>query len=258
VLTADSTARPSASGPRFAYKSLGGGVWLRTGDPGADTEVIEGRHCRRFMDHLYLPREPEELGIDAIKAINRWRETVVASSGLSHRDRVRELVTEAYRVVGRGNMLEVGCGKFPLGPELAVSTYLGIDIDDEAVRYNAARGIRIALSVNDAGDALEIFDVVASLFVLQFPVSDETLDAIALTTSPDVVFLFNIVTREPDVRARMVDRLVWREMNPVAVDLGEMGAHDVLFAASREQGVARRDAALEAVHSRLRRSWPQA
>jgi hypothetical protein len=155
-------------------------------------------------------------------------------------------------------MLEVGCGKFPLGPELAVSTYLGIDIDDEAVRYNAVRGIRMASSANDAGDAFEIFDVVASLFVLQFPVPDETLDAIALATSPDVVFLFNIVTRDPDVRTRMVDRLVRRGMSPVGVELGAIGAHDVLFAASREHGVVRRDAALEAVHSRLRRGWRQA
>jgi hypothetical protein len=81
-------ARATAAGAEEQYIELGGGVWLRLGPPGAEIEVIRGRPCRRFMDHLYLPRPTYGLDVHAVKAINRWREGQLAHPGLAHRDRV--------------------------------------------------------------------------------------------------------------------------------------------------------------------------
>lgn len=207
------------------------------------------------MDRLYLPAVPGELNSDAIKAVNRWRENELYQHELPHHARVRRVFGEIYRAIGTGSLAEIGCGKFPLGPDLRAQTYCGYDIDDEAVVHNSMLGIATTSSLASFRADATACDVRAGLFVMQFPLDDGVLDVVTKGGPADTILVFNLPTKDMSWRAALCDRIERRGLQYDVIDLRPCAVHDEIFIASAPSGELRRRRALDAAKRQAEVEW---
>ena len=222
------------------YADLGAGILLRE-DPHGPAEIyVDGTVRFRFMDRVYLPTTTDRLSIEQIQVINRFRELEIAAGpGLAYRNRLRGLAKAVVSAVGEGGLIEIGCGKFPLSAEVPSRVYQGVEIDDEAIAENRKRGILCSRDVDVEPAVIRQCDLCVALFVFHFHVTKATLDLIADGLSACAVVIFNVVSRQPEIRTRVALDLVGRGLWLGALGLSSLGACDTMYFASREAGVTR-------------------
>ena len=229
---------------------LGGDVWLTVGNDIAPEVEFGGRLYLRFMDRLLIPEPTSHLALESILAINRWRERLLARTDLPHRTLVRRLTTAACLAIGPGPMIEIGCGKFPFGPELGADDYTGIDIDPEALAHGRNLGLCMASDPGDVAVDPSHTATVVSMFAFQFPLSD-SIAGMLRATREECVFVLNLPTKDDGLVAERLAMLRSAGFNPTILDLMPSGAHDRLIFASRPAGLVRCRLALEAARKAL-------
>lgn len=243
-----------------AYADLGAGILLSE-DPHGPAEIcVDGTIRFRFMDRMYLPTTTDRLSIEQIQIINRFRELEIASGpGLAYRNRLRDLAKAVVSAVGEGGLMEIGCGKFPLSAEVPSRVYQGVEIDDEAIAENRRRGILCGRDVDVEPAIVRQCDLCVALFVFHFHVTEATLALVADSLPPCAVVIFNVVSRQPEIRTRVALELVGRGLWLGSLDLSRLGACDTMYFASREAGMTRALAARHCAETLLLRppagSW---
>jgi hypothetical protein len=222
------------------YTNLGAGILLRDDSDGPAEIDIGGTIRFRFMDRLYLPTRTDRLSIEQIQVINRFRELEIAAGpGLAYRNRLRSLVKSVVCDIGDGGLMEIGCGKFPLSAEVPSKIYHGVEVDEEAITENQRRGVLCTRDVDVVPAVVQQCDLCVALFVFHFHVTEATLDLVTNDLPASAVLMFNVVSRQPEIRTRVALDLVRRGLWLGALDLSDLGASDILYFASREVGVAR-------------------
>ena len=222
------------------YAELGGSILLRSDPDGPAILEVDGVVRSRFMDRLYLPTATDCLSVEQIQVINRFREAEIgAGPGFAYRERLRDLVKAVVSAVGEGGLLEIGCGKFPLSAEVPLKVYHGIEIDDEAIEFNRARGILCSRDVAVESAILQECDLCVALFAFHFHVSDATLDLMTSGLSAQALIIFNVVSKRPQIRTRVALDLLARGLWVAALDLASEGVNDTLYFASRADGIDR-------------------
>lgn len=229
----------AAGGGAGYLTHLGGDVWLAGSDAPAEM-MIGGRPHFRFMDRLMIPGPTSELELDSIVAINRWRERLLDHPRLPHRTLVRRVVTAALIEIGAEGMIELGCGKFPLQPELCVNDYAGVDIDSEAVQHCRRLGLSVAASPEGVLDRAPRCSAVVALFAFQFRLAASTVDLLRRTRD-DCVALVNVPTKDPGLVDNRLRLFADAGMKTTRIEFDD--AHDRLLIAGRAAAAARCQAA---------------
>jgi hypothetical protein len=239
------------------FQPLGQALWLRASAGGPDVVKIDGIAYERFMDRIYIPCPTSELTPAQIAVISRFREThLQTDSQFKYRKLVRRMTVRVIQEIGSGNLLEIGCGRFPLSKEMKVpiTEYVGIDIDPVAVAANKANGVSCYMDVSDVYDRLSRFDLVVALFVAQFHLPDALIVTLARNTAADAVILFNVITKEINIRHAVASQLslagMWVRGLPIESSL----AHDTFFVSARSAGLPRAQRAVETIEAILAES----
>lgn len=226
---------------------LGGDVWLARTRPPEEVQ-IRGRPHYRFMDRLLIPAHTSELGFPSILAINRWRERLLHDSELPHRTLVRRVVSAAVSAIGSGNMIEIGCGKFPLQAELAIDGYLGIDVDPEAVEQGTRQGLHMVRDPSEALARAPETRVLTALFALQFPLAASTGELLR-TLHGQCVIIANLPTKDDRLIEERTHLLSEAGFEVQTIDFTD--AHDRLLLASRKEALPRRASTADEVRRQL-------
>jgi len=237
------------------YQLLGHGVHLRLDDLGRPTEIVNGVVHYRFMDRLYLPVRTNELGVESIKVINRWREGLLERTESPHRSRVRRVATAFVDACNVTKLLEIGPGKFPLITGCTVRDYVALEVDDEAKRYNLANGLRCVSDPTLLKPEAHCIDTVVALFSMQFHMSAETFELLAGTRS-DAVFLINVSTSDEQLVQTRVWQIEQTGATITAFDLSPAGAHDVLLVVGHRDAGSRLHQAIRAIMTEMAKEWP--
>ena len=190
---------------------LGNGIIVASS---ADHETIPeslqhgGLNYRRFMDRLFLPCRTEDLNVDQIKIINRFREVTFRSDeqfglNLSVKDRV----AAALATLDCRSIIEVGCGQFPITSLVpGTQRYTGIEVDDVAISGNCALGIDcITFEALISDESRSNFDAFVSLFVFQFNVTPALVGALHERTNSRGIGIVNLYAVEPALRAKRIE-----------------------------------------------------
>lgn len=247
-----------AGGPDERFVHLGGGVFQDLLGGGAETETIGGTLRQRFMDVLYLPTDTAHLPHAAMLSVNRWRERRLAEKPLLHSMRLRRLVTAAIGSLDDPpRVFEIGCGKFPIADDATCRSWRGLETDEEATRYLAARGLHAETSpARIQPQDLEV-DIAVALFCMQFAIDEAEL-ALLSKLPEDAIFVFNLPTRDDhlvDLRLRQVAELGLRTG---ILDLHPAGARDMLVLAGKPTATIRLETARNAVLNAACLEWPSA
>lgn len=237
------------------FHNLGGGI-LEGRDPITNpTATIDGIVRHRFMDRLYLPAPTNKLEVEAIVAINRWREHELSLHEFPHRNRVRRVALAAIKASAPTCLLEIGCGKFPLSDDHAFGRYYGLEIDGEAIRDNERRGIRTFSHPSEIGEVLPEIDTVAALFTLQFKLSVETIDCIR-HLSPSTVMFMNVPTRDERLVTSRIDMLRSLDLTVTVITLPHTEVNDVLLISGGPASAPRMESMTAAASRQVAVEWP--
>jgi hypothetical protein len=200
------------------------------------------------MDRLLIPAHTSELELPSIMAINRWREQLLHDAELPHRTLVRRVVMAAIGAIGADDMIEIGCGKFPLPEELAINGYLGIDVDPEAVEEGTRRGLHMVRNPTEALGRAPETRVLTVLFALQFPLATSTGNLLR-ALNPQCVVMANLPTKDVTLVEERVQLLAEAGLEVLVIDFTD--ANDRLLIASRKEAILRRDAAASEARRQL-------
>lgn len=241
------------------YTAIGGGVLHRRMGPGGQIEIVDGRPRYRFMDDLYLPAPTDEIGVEALCAVNRWREALLADHELPHRTRIRRVAEAFVRTVATvpetPALFEIGCGKFPIVALPSAAQYVGLEVDEEAVRHNSALGYAMAADPEELPAISGLADTVVALFALQFRVPSKTFARLA-TLAPRAVLLVNIPSRDETLVQERIGLLVECGYSSTSFSLSAVGAHDTLVVGGGPGQESRTRAGLGAVQDCIAEIWP--
>jgi hypothetical protein len=169
---------------------LGADILLYEGD---NVDVITTLSVERFrfLDVLWLPVRLGKLSREQIEITNRFREERIEEAQFRRSSRSRECVQELIRQFGFRNVLEIGCGKFPLSRELEIERYVGIDIDASAVEFCTSLGIEAYTDISEVPD--QPIELLVAIFVFHFPVSREDFYKLSAMMAEDGVLVSNII-----------------------------------------------------------------
>ncbi|MEI9414453.1 class I SAM-dependent methyltransferase [Mesorhizobium sp. Cs1321R2N1] len=251
----DSISHPKNT-VRDRFVDIGGGVFHDVLGGGDEQEVIAGATRHRFMDVLYLPTRTDELPREAMFAVNRWRERRLADRPLQYNSRVRRLAAAAVRALPVSRqVLEIGCGKFPLLDDVECRSWTGLETDPEAVLHLQARGLRVAASVDEVCPEDLQVDMVVALFSMQFAIEAEEL-ALFGQLPPEAVIMFNLPTRDLSLVERRLFRLRHLGLATNWLDLQATGTWDGIILAGRPTAGERLVLVSEAVLEQVIAQWP--
>ena len=193
---------------------LGAGVLLASASDHeriAESLSHRGHSYRRFMDRLFLPCSTEELSIDQIKVVNRFREATFQSDAQFNLNvSVKRRVGAALDVLGCRSILEIGCGKFPIIDFVSgAERYTCVEVDDEAISTNRATCIDcISLESLISDSTRSNFDVFVSLFVFQFNVAPALTEILHKRSCNHGIGIVNLHGVEPALRAKRIQMLI--------------------------------------------------
>lgn len=248
--------RYAESTPDARFVPIGGGVYQDMLGGGQREEEIFGAVRYRFLDVLYLPAPTDRIDRDALVAINRWREKRIAERPLLHSDHVRHLACAVLDSLGSTRrVFEIGCGKFPLAHDIPLTSWSGLDVDAEAVRYGLANDLQVAQRPGDVKEVDLGVDAVVALFSMQFELGQETLNLLG-RLPPDTILLFNLPTRDDMLVQRRLDQLSTLGFEVKILDLEATGAHDRLVLAGRLEAETHMSAAQGAALTQASLEWP--
>lgn len=248
--------RYAKSRPDVRFVPLGGGVYHDLLGGGQLEEEIDGAVRHRFLDVLYLPAPTDRIDREALLAINRWRERRIAERPFLHSDHVRRLACAVLESLGSTRrVFEIGCGKFPLVHDIPLTSWLGLDVDGEAVSYGLSNDLRVTQEPSDVTEADLSVDALVALFSMQFELSQQTLNLLG-RLPPDALLLFNLPTRDEILVQRRLDQLATFGFDAKVLDLEVTGAHDRVVLAGGSEAEARISAAQGAALAQASKEWP--
>ena len=249
--------RYAKSTPDARFIPLGGGVYQDVLGGGQLEEEIDGAVRHRFLDVLYLPAPTDRIDQEALLVINRWREKRIAERPFLHSEHVRRLACAVLNSLGSSRrVFEIGCGKFPLARDLPLTSWLGLDVDAEAVSYGLASDLRVAQQPGDVKEADLDVEALVALFSMQFELGQGTLNLIG-RLPPAALLLFNLPTRDNMLVQRRLNQLATFGFDAKILDLGATGAHDRLVLAGRSRAETRISAAQNAALAQASIEWPR-
>lgn len=181
---------------------------------GSDLDTIDSLNVagQRFLDVLWLPAPLAELSREQISVINRFREVTIANDAqFANAKRARQAYIAALKAISASSVLEIGCGKFPISIDIALSNYVGIDIDSEAIEWCNSNGINTKtldeFRTNNTAETR--FDAIIACYVFHFAISDELIDEIKRVSESGAIMIFNIIADE----VRPVLSIITRMLN---------------------------------------------
>jgi hypothetical protein len=166
-----------------------------------------GLGYKRFMDRLFLPCGTEDLNVDQIKVINRFREVTFRSDAqFSLNLSVKNRVATALTAIDCRSIIEIGCGQFPITNLVPTTTrYAAIEIDEVAISGNRAVGIDCVSFETLISDFIRMdFDAFVSLFVFQFNVTPALTAALHERTHSGGMGIVNLYAVEPELRGKRI------------------------------------------------------
>lgn len=215
-------------------RHLGGGIYAQSmQDHSVPERLIESGYVR-FLDYVWLPSPLETLSKAQIAILNRFREdNILSDPQFNHRAVVREAVIDVLRTAECKNLMEIGCGKFPLSADLSVEAYLGVEIDEEAIGAgNVVDPDNVKLN-----SVQGMFDVCVALFVFHFSVPDRELDLVARCLRNDGCIIFNMIVEDEEKALSLLARLSERRFFAGVIRGGVLSRREVLFVLARAAGV---------------------
>lgn len=206
---------------------------------GPETEHESLQLRKRFLDHLWLPADLDQLTKEQIFVINRHRETAIKSEvHFDHALKARALLEAAEAEAEATSVLEIGCGKFPI--TINASRYLGVEIDPDAIDFlkRSGRPVCLPSSLPVAADDRP-FDFVASCFAMHFSIQDDFLANLTRHTSDNAVFCFNIIADDSFHALRLVSRVArgWPLIS--LIKTSTMARREYFFAVSKPRAAER-------------------
>lgn len=176
----------------MSLRELGEGV-LWCDEP--DRYLEDLREHTRFLDQLWLPCDLAGLSLEQILVINRYREGAISTDG--QYKFARQARKAMHRVTDRleaKKVIEIGCGKFPV--EVSAPDYLGVDIDPEAIEAARRSGLMACYPEDICANCKMPADIVLSIYAMHFSISDQLIEGIAKSTTPDAIFCFNMIVED--------------------------------------------------------------
>ncbi|MFY0646692.1 hypothetical protein [Sulfitobacter geojensis] len=175
-----------------------------------DTSMANGDRTFVFLDRLLLPCSLPDLSVDQIKVINRYRESIMERDEIGGRAlNSREMFRSLIQTLKPNRVLEVGGGKFPVYLEEFVSSYCGVDVDDEAVSAMQSLGLMAHEPSSfvrlNSGSCVSTFDMIFGSFSFHFHFDDAFLEAIYRSMTPTTgLMLFNFISQDSlDIFAKL-------------------------------------------------------
>lgn len=168
---------------------------------------MEGEESGVLWIVVFLPCNTENLTIEQIKVINRFREVTFRSdSQFTLNLSVKQRVAAALKAIHCRSILEVGCGQFPIaGFVPGIERYTGIEVDDVAISGNRALGIDcVAYETLISDTSRKDFDAFVSLFVLQFDVAPALIAALHERTHSRGIGIVNLYAVDSGLRDKRI------------------------------------------------------
>lgn len=180
------------------------------GPPGPKVMDLEGRAYHRFMDYVYSPLPPEELGHDAIRELCDLR--IDLFDLLVNKSLNESVISCMCRVITREfdselspiRVLDFGCGTgfssiLFKHAWRGVCDISGVDISEKAIRIAASAGVDARLLARSDGFPFppHTFDAVIASFVMHFQIDPASLREIHRVLKPRGVFSFNVYNNPP-------------------------------------------------------------
>lgn len=226
-------------------RSLGHDI-LVCSEPDLEADRLAGRH--RFLDELWLPCSLADLTEEQIFVINRYRESVFSKEKhyefASHAHRAFEAAVSALKAK---NVVEIGCGKFPVNTVGA--QYLGVDIDAEAVATVRQLGLSACRPSELATVLKTSADLVISAYAMHFSIDDAILAELARSTEINAVFCFNLIVDDSVSAFGLLGRLAvyWPYLQVAKTP--EMARREFFFIAGRDEATHRMTVVADAIRS---------
>lgn len=196
--------------PRLTH--MGEGVYLL--DPalkevGPDRLEIRARKYERIMDYVYTPIPLERLSRAQIQIVNMLREYLIEGKHIGGTDnQIKDKFAEIICSVHAQRVLEWGCGFDSLQTRLPnISSYEATDIDPAVINFQRKRGAICRLTENMEKNIEGKVDVIPSIFVFQFGISNDDMAVMSNALAPRGFVLANVYRRSPESRNRLRKKL---------------------------------------------------
>lgn len=201
---------------------------------------VDGQAYFRFMDYIYLPKQPDELSPEQVVALCDLRMELfekIVDKALNRRV-VYCMVGGVQRILGpRFNkqlrVLDFGCGT-DFSSSLVKERWnaceiVGVDISRNAL--NCARENGLSCQAIDLGEPFPFhdgtFDTVIAVFVMHFKTSLEGLPEIHRVLKTEGLFTFNLYNKEPNGLSQSLTSVGFTPPSP-AKECKLPGTHRVL------------------------------
>lgn len=205
-------------------------------------DFSQTRHA--FLDCLWLPVPVADLSVAQIEVTNRFRERRIGQDGQFLKARhARGAVCAALKAVSCVSLAEIGMGKFPV--DIPVERYLGIDLDDEAIRWCREAGY----DARRCEDANGQFDCIIALYVFHFAVSDYLIDAVSRISTENSILIFNVIIDNSTQQIDLLRRLLPIYPQLDIVKCQNMARREYYFVLSGSKSTSRKQAASEAIQA---------
>jgi hypothetical protein len=169
---------------------------------------IKGRPYERLMDYIYTPIPLERLSRTQIHIVNMLREDLIRNKHIGGTDnQIKDKFAEVIRSVGAKRVLEWGCGFDSLQTRLMDIWYEATDIDPWVISYQKDKGAICRLPENVEKHIAGKVDVIPSIFVFQFGISDNDVAVMSNVLAADGFVLANVYRRSPESRLRLRRKL---------------------------------------------------
>lgn len=157
--------------------------------------------------------------------INRYRESVIeCEQQFQFANQARQTFSFIASTFQPAQVVEVGCGKFPI--DVGAAAYLGVDIDEEALQALRAQGFDVCSPSDIRGALSSPADLILSSYAMHFAIDDLFLVDLAHVSSAEAIFCFNLIADDG--------------VSPIAL-LGRMSEYWPLVQVVKTCGMSRRE-----------------
>ncbi len=188
-------------------------IWYTKDQSLLPEEVTLNEHVfLRFCDFILIPDITENLSQIQVETVNNIRAIYFETHPQFHiNESVRQIFLEVILNSKVAIALEFGPGKNPLITSVisSITQLFFADFNQDVVTSLSEKGLTIELFGYDSVLTLvdNSIDIVFSIFVFQFNISDNQINEIYRVLKKDGIFLFNIYNRNASSRKKLLDKL---------------------------------------------------
>jgi hypothetical protein len=160
------------------------------------------------MDYVYVPIPLERLSRSQIHIVNMLREDLIQGKHIGGTDnQIKDRFAEVIRGMKAESVLEWGCGFDSLQTRLSGISYEAADIDSAVIKFQRSREATCRLPEDIEEHIVGKVDVIPSIFVFQFGISDKDIAVMTNVLAPRGFVLANVYRRSPESRLRLRRRM---------------------------------------------------